>query len=469
MSLVDLEDTIVAIATPTSPSPRGVVRLTGPHCGAVLEQLVSDRDRPEGSVSDALAHWLRGRSARRSEVSLFLGDSLGRVPVDLMWWPTRRSYTAQPSAEIHTYGSLPVLTAIVRASIESGARAARPGEFTMRAFLAGRLDLTQAEAVLGVIDAEGRGSLDVALQQLAGNLSRPLEKARADVLNLLADVEAGLDFVDEDIEFIDNSTLAKRLHEIQFLLRSTSQSMQDREGGGDRPIIALRGEPNAGKSLLFNRLTARQAAIVSDVAGTTRDAVTCQTTIDGWDVVLTDTAGLENKPGEISQRSQTQGDRASQSAKVRLWCVDASRADFDLAVRTIQDAAARESKPAIIDLFVVTKCDKSERVVPSDWVVCSAVSGEGMNALTKRVAESLTQSDRQETGSVVGTAARCRHSLQQADQAANAALELIGREEGHELVATELREIARHIGEVTGVVYTDDLLDRVFSRFCIGK
>ncbi|MEM8669761.1 MAG: tRNA modification GTPase [Planctomycetota bacterium] len=457
MSLIDIEDTIVAIASPTSSAMRGVVRLSGAQLTEVLSKLLPDQN-------------LDGQAAHRISVDVPLGDILGSVPASLMWWPTRRSYTAQPSAEIHTYGSLPILTAVVRRAIESGARAARPGEFTMRAFLAGRLDLTQAEAVLGVIEAEGRGSLNHALEQLAGNLSRPLEEARSNVLDLLADVEAGLDFVDEDIEFIDSATLSIRLREIESLILKTTALMRQRGGGTDRPLVSLRGEPNAGKSCLFNCLTNQQAAIVSDVAGTTRDAVTCEATIAGMDVTLTDTAGLETTETEISQQSQRQGDRVSKSSRVRLWCVDASRRDFEDASVRLRSVAEGEAKPSCIDLFVANKRDQTnQRTFVEPWIPCSAITGEGIKELSDRIADAIAKTDQQETGSVVGTAARCRQSLELASESIDAALRLIQTNDGHELIAAELHLLAKHLGEVTGAVYTDDILDRVFSRFCIGK
>ena len=459
MSLVEVEDTIVAIATPSSPAQRGVVRLTGPKCQDVLQRLLIGQ-----SYVDLIQP-----VARRQPVQVQLGELLGPVSADLLWWPTTRSYTSQPSAEFHTFGCLPILTAFVRRSIESGARAARPGEFTMRAFLAGRLDLTQAEAVLGVIDAETRGSLDVALEQLAGNLSKPLEETRSQVLDLLADVEAGLDFVDEDIEFIDEATLTTRLRAIHRLLQDTGKSMQDRGGGSDRPVVALRGEPNAGKSCLLNRLASKPVAIVSDVAGTTRDAVTCEASLRGQEVVLTDTAGVEDRSSHISEQAQRQGERASRSARIRLWCVDASREDFEAACQRVEQIAGAEQRPSVIDLFVATKIDVNQRDIPADWLGCSAVEGTGVAGLIQRITESLSRADQQEIGSIVGTAARCRQSIDQASAATEAALGLLQCAGGHELIATELREIARHIGEVTGAVYTDDILDRVFSRFCIGK
>lgn len=468
MTLVDVQDTIVAIASPTSPATRGVVRLCGARVGDVLGRLGIATDH-DGKGSTA---------ARRFDGLIQLGPPLGAIPVSVLWWPTDRSYTGQPSAELHTIGSLPLLTSVVEAAIRCGARAARPGEFTMRAFLAGRLDLTQAEAVLGVIEAEGRGSLNHALRQLAGNLSRPLEQLRSEVLDLLADVEAGLDFVDEDIEFISDDRLAERLAEIDAHLESTWQLMEHRGGGAARPVIALRGEPNAGKSCLLNQLAETPAAIVADLPGTTRDVVTAEATVGGRTVMLLDTAGIERGCDEIARRSQDQAERASQEASVRLWCLDQSRSDFFAAAAALRETAMRERSPRVTDLWVATKSDLVPKNTPpkktpgvnlGDWVICSAVTGHGIAELRRRIDAVLVDRDAEESGSVVGTAARCRDSLQKARSAIDAAIRLTRGSEGHEFVATELRTVAESLGEVTGAVYTDDILDRVFSRFCIGK
>ena len=459
--MLDTQQTIVAIASPRSPAVRGIVRLSGEQVGEVLQRL---------GVAVA-----GGARPRRCETQIDLGRPLGAIPAGVLHWPTRHSYTGQPSAELHTVGSRPVLAALVDAAIAAGARAARPGEFTLRAFLAGRRDLTQAEAVLGVIEAEQRGSLDHALRQLAGNLSRPLEHARGEMLDLLADVEAGLDFVDEDIEFISEEALVARLAQIARVLEETHQTLRTRGGESGRPVIALRGEPNAGKSHLINRLAGRDVAIVADVAGTTRDAVSADAQLGGRPVRLVDTAGIETGDAEISQRAQTQATLADRQAALRLWCVDSSRDDFDAACQRARQVsrsapdAAPSAQHAGLDVWVATKSDLRRQALPEGWLATSAVTGEGIEALNQRILQRLDSRDLGETASVAGTAARCRQTLRRAIEATGAAIELAQLGEGQELVATELRTAIESLGEITGAVYTEDILDRVFGRFCIGK
>ncbi|QDT04027.1 tRNA modification GTPase MnmE [Rubripirellula lacrimiformis] len=465
----DFDETIVAIASPTSPAPRGIVRLSGT---SVLEILDRMGISPANQVRPS-----------RYPAAVDLGVPLGMVDVDVMVWPTPRSYTGQPSAELHTFGSLPLLTGLTELAAHAGARAARPGEFTMRAFLAGRLDLTQAEAVLGVIDAEGRGSLDHALRQLSGNLSKPLEQMRSTLLNLIADVEAGLDFVDEDIEFVSDETVVQRLTEISETLRLTAEAMRQRGGTTSRATIILRGEPNAGKSRLLNRLSESDTAIVADVAGTTRDVVTLDTTLCGHPVRWVDTAGIETGNDDISRESQDHARRASDEADVRLWCIDSSRSDFDTALTQLRHQAGTSGRTGVIDLFVATKCDISSLPTAPDskpkqepasdssdaLLTCSALSDDGIETLVQTVLQRLLDRDSEEHGSVVGTAARCGQSLDQAHTSVLAAIELTRHSQGHEFVSAEMRTAAQCLGEVTGAVYTDDILDRVFGRFCIGK
>ncbi|MEO9592351.1 tRNA modification GTPase [Rhodopirellula bahusiensis] len=462
----EADDTIAAIASPMTPAPRGIIRLSGHDCVDVLCRMnVLNKDETTG------------RRPFRSSKTLALGDPLGAIEVDVMVWPTQRSYTGQPSAELHLIGSAPLLQSGLNAAIRAGARAARPGEFTMRSFLAGRLDLTQAEAVLGVIEAEDRGTLDQALSQLAGNLSRPLQAARSTLLDLLADVEAGLDFVDEDIEFISDEALVQRLGELQSLLSQTRSQLSDRGGASPTIRVVLRGLPNAGKSRLLNVLSRTESAIVTDQAGTTRDLVTVESWWGGHSFQLIDTAGLESREesdpeAPISQEAQLQAAEAARGADVHIWCMDATLGDgFEWLKHP--DAVLPDSKRSAELICVATKRD----LMPAGWdgdsmqadLAVSSESGAGVESLIERLVAFAERRDAGETGSVIGTAARCQDSLTAAIDHLGQAVQWTEQSAGHELVAAEMRLAVEAIGEVTGQVYTDDILDRVFGRFCIGK
>ncbi|TWT65057.1 tRNA modification GTPase [Allorhodopirellula solitaria] len=471
--LFTVDDTIVAIASPLAPAHRGIVRISGDAVVPMLQRV------------GLLPADFRGSRPRRFPAALDLGCDLGSVDTDVMLWPTERSYTGQPSAELHLVGSLPILDAVVDRLIEVGARAARAGEFTMRAFLAGRLDLPQAEAVLGVIDAEDPNTLNDALSQLAGNLSRPLQAARSELLNLLADVEAGLDFVDEDIEFVEDEHLLQRLRQIRAGLISTADQLRERSASQSALEIVLRGLPNAGKSCLLNAITQTESAIVTEQAGTTRDSISVIFELDEHSIQITDTAGIEARGAHeadaaVLAKAQLQAIDAASRADLCLWCVDASGPASNDALDQLRGALAAGGgfKKSIEHWLLLTKSDLSPP--PSGWMEAiaelgirtlsvSAVSGSGMAELITEIGGVAERLDPTETGGVIGTAARCRNSLTSASTATQTAIALTQAQAGHELVAAEIRAAASAIGDVTGEVYTDDLLDRVFSRFCIGK
>jgi tRNA modification GTPase len=385
------------------------------------------------------------------------------VPVDLYLWRGRRSYTGQPLAELHTIGSPPIVEAILAELYTRGVRPAQPGEFTLRAFLAGRLDLTQAEAVLGVIDARDERELKSALDQLAGGLSSRLVQLRGDLLDLLADLEAGLDFADEAIEFVSHVTLIGRLglarDAIDELLTQAAQRMRSTS----RPRVVLAGAPNAGKSTLFNRLASAPAALVSDVAGTTRDYLVREATLDGIAVELVDTAGHELAANGISQAAQEGRREQLESADLVILC----RAADQPAEAHPGDGSSSPDKL----ISVVTKADLagSDQTGVPGQIAVSAHSGAGITALIAAIANQLSNGVRREGGLLGVTAARSHDSLHGAREALDRAVGLARRESDQELLAIEIREALDELGKIAGDVYTDDILDRIFSRFCIGK
>jgi tRNA modification GTPase len=288
------DDEIVAIASATGGAARGILRLSGPRVARCLQlcfQADDALDQPrvplDGHSPETVPRAIPG--------SLMLKD-LGsrRLPCLLYYWATPHSYTRQPVAEFHTLGSPPLLDVALLAICASGARLANPGEFTMRAFLAGRLDMTQAEAVLGVIDAGGPQSLEVALAQLAGNLARPLHQLRERLLEVLAHLEAGLDFVEEDIQFIRPEVLVGQLTEAQTAVTDLLHRMDVRSYTPDSVQVVLMGAPNVGKSSLFNALAIEGEALTAATSGTTRDYLTASISLEGMDCQLVDTAGIED-------------------------------------------------------------------------------------------------------------------------------------------------------------------------------
>jgi tRNA modification GTPase len=388
------------------------------------------------------------------------------LPAELYLWPTTRSYTGQPVAEIHTLGSRPLLDAALREICARGARLAEPGEFTLRAFLAGRLDLTQAEAVLGVIDAADPHQFDVALGQLAGGLASPLHQLRDQLLDLLAHLEAGFDFADEDLPFIEPEELQRQLKSAQVIASRLAEQMASRTEANAVAQVVLIGWPNTGKSSLFNRLAGRRGALVSDHPGTTRDYLTAELSLDGVHCLLTDTAGIEPEPGQLAtelwRAAQSATAEQGRVAQLQLVCLDATRPIYP-GEQALLDA----SLPG--RLVVWTKVDAAQPQGIPTALGTSSVTGQGIEPLRNRLRDTILASAGGEHHVVASTAVRCRESLRLASESLSRASTIVTTGCAEELVAAEIRVALEELGKVVGAVYTDDILDRIFSRFCIGK
>lgn len=471
----DERDTIVAAATARGGAARGIVRLSGPDTLAVVECLLSpplcggialDTGSFSGAQTD---HPAKRRAERVADliVPVRLAGREHAAPVDLYLWRGAQSYTRQPSAELHTIGSPPIVDAVVEAACRAGARLAEPGEFTLRAFLAGRIDLTQAEAVLGVIDAPDGGALTTALDQLAGGLAKPLNALREDLLSLLAELEAGLDFVEEeDIRFVEPAELQERLATAVEAIAALVEQTTSRGRRDTLPKVALVGPPNAGKSSLFNALRLKYgvdgaqpiAALVSAEAGTTRDSLAAVLAAGGAMFELLDTAGISAPvaagPGAIADQHAR---RAALEATLRLRCHPI-------------DEEASPTACAANECLVLTKADHTpSQTAPPGAIVTSSASGAGLEELMGMIGAQLAeQSEEGAPHLVANTAERCRRSLSDAHESLLRAVEIAPTDQ-HDLAALELRSALEDLGQVVGAVVTDDILDRIFSQFCIGK
>ncbi len=461
---LSLEEPIAALASPPGSAARGIIRLSG---GNVREVFAGWFEPQDGGV------WQHAHVAAVHAGVLKLPHARVPIPVEAHLWPNHRSYTGQPTVELHLPGSPPLLEAVLAELHRRGARPARPGEFTLRAFLAGRLDLLQAEAVLGVIDAHDHVELQAALSQLAGGLSGRLADLRHDLLELLADLEAGLDFIEEDIEFVGRSELIDRIAQARRFVEDLLQQSADRMQSRTRATVVLAGLPNAGKSTLFNRLVGSDAALVSPREGTTRDFLSAAIDWHGLTLDLIDTAGWELAATGIAHAAQEQRSDQLDAADLLMWCssitLDDEQQHLDQQLFKIATAQSRSS----IRVFTQLDRDAPARTSPSRLqsdAAISAVTGEGLDALADLLRSRLS-SPRGPARQWLGmTAARCRESLAAiAASLARAEATAQSNVAGDELLAIDLREGLDHLGRILGTVYTDDILARVFSKFCIGK
>lgn len=443
-----LDDTIAALATVPAPGGRAIVRLSGPDVPAVVAAVFTSAQPLAPLRSCLLSGEVR------------LPGVHSPLTADLYIWPAPHSYTGQHVAELHTLSSPPLLDLLIAALLKAGARAAQPGEFTMRAFLAGKLDLTRAEAVLGVIEAGSRAELTQALGQLAGGLARPLHDLRDDLLNLLADVEAGLDFSDEDISFIATEDLLKRLGKGMAQLTLLSRQLEQRGVSSDVFRVVLAGRPNAGKSSLFNAL-AGATALVSPEPGTTRDYLVQRLTFAGLPPVeLIDTPGWQPDGDAIESQAQSLGREQTERADLVVLCLEAGAELLPAEAKLL-----RQTNPPVLP--IATQCDKHDPVGQAmEWLTTSAVTGQGLGELKVALADRVR---RRTQPALAPSLSRCRHHVESSLAHVRQAHHIVLFGEPAELLALEVRGALDQLGEMVGAVYTDDLLDRVFSRFCIGK
>jgi tRNA modification GTPase len=440
--VADLHDTICALSSTAGAGCRAIVRLSGPAAVAIVARFFQ-------TPLDPLQR-------RCHEGNLVLPDFAAPVPADVYVWPAPKTYTGQDMVEVHVPGSAPLVELLIAACLGAGTRAARAGEFTMRAFLAGKLDLTRAEAVLAVIEAGNREELQQSLRQLAGGIAQPLNVLRQDLLDLLADVEAGLDFVDEDISFVGQEDLLHRITKGLALVTSLRQQL-DRRGISEQAFrVVLAGRPNAGKSSLFNAL-ARGSALVSSEPGTTRDYLVQRLDLDGIAIDLIDTAGWLPSRNGINAAAQELGRDQLEKADLILLCLQAGQ-ELNPEEQTVQN---QQDWQVVV---VATKCDLAE--AEPGLIATSTKTGQGLTALRGVLKEQATAKN---TPALAPSLSRCRGHVEACLENLRRAHGIVLESDPPELLALELRGALEQMGQMVGAVYTEDLLDRIFSRFCIGK
>ena len=471
-----LEDTICAIATPMGEGGIGIVRLSGPQALVVASQIVRLRSgRPLSSISSHtlyLADLVIPASDKQNDIRLGHDRPLVSSLLDealVVYMKAPRSFTAEDVVEIQSHGGALVLGMICTVCIESGARMAEPGEFTKRAFLNGRLDLSQAEAVLDTIRATSSIGLNIAQRQLRGDLAQEVEQARTSLLTVLAHVEAGIDFVGEDISFLQHDELLRIVREACAVVQKLEATAQEGRILREGARVVILGRPNVGKSSLLNRLLKEERAIVTAIPGTTRDVIEESIDLDGVMIRLIDTAGLRDTEDIVEQEGIKRTRAAQDEADLLLVVVDGS------VPLTSDD---RELLNAVRDrkhVVVLNKADLADTVETDSALaghrvyVISAKTGLGVEMVKSALRAQLVSIGFEAAGSVTVTNVRHRDALRRAGESLGQALESVQCGMAGELVSIDLRAAADALGEITGVITTDEILGRIFSKFCIGK
>ncbi|HTM15452.1 MAG TPA: tRNA uridine-5-carboxymethylaminomethyl(34) synthesis GTPase MnmE [Terracidiphilus sp.] len=456
-------DTIAAISTPAGRGGIGIVRLSGPESASIAGQLVR------------LSHPLDHARARLA----FVLDESNDNPIDeamVTLFAAPNSYTSDDLIEIAAHGSPVVLDLLLRRALSLGARLANPGEFTERAFLSGKLDLTQAEAVRDLIEAQTLTQARQAASQMGGALSRRVAPIKQSLVELIALLEAGIDFGEDDVDVTPQAEIARRIGDLIPPLASLEASFARGRIVHDGLTMAIVGRPNAGKSSLFNRLVERDRAIVTAIPGTTRDLVTERISLDGIPLELVDTAGLRDTLEEIEQLGIERSRQALADAAIVLVVLDATQ-PLNHEERTLLAAVQNRSALVAINKSDLASDPSGQTVIHTDEsaaeefhlsaVPTSALTGHGINSLRERILQLATGGAAAEPGLLTNL------RQQQTIITARAALEDSSRanESGipHEMILLDLYRSLWALDSLTGQTTPDDILNLIFSTFCIGK
>jgi tRNA modification GTPase len=446
-----LDDTIVAIATPPGRGGIGVVRLSGPEARAIAAPLLR------------LKHELAPGHALFGElIEPETGERIDEVVVTYFQKP--HSYTTDDVVEISAHGSPVVLRHVVELCLARGARLAEPGEFTMRAFLNGRLDLTQAEAVRDLIESQTLYQAKVAAQQLEGALSKRLQPIKDELVQLIAVLEAGIDFAEDDVSVLPADKILAGIARVGVPLDALLASFAYGKTVHEGMTLAIVGRPNVGKSSLFNRLVERERAIVTATPGTTRDLVSETVALGGIPVKLVDTAGIRQAFDEAESLGIKKTYEALADADLVLVVLDASQP------RTGEDDALLQAAAGRNQIVVANKVDLGPRgsglAAQNGCVRTSATTGEGIPQLREEILKHLGSREMES-----GFLTNVRHeALVRASLAALGAAKQAAEEKvPHEMLLLDLYNALRPLDAITGATTADDILHRIFSQFCIGK
>ncbi len=460
------QDTIAAIGTPIGKGAIGIVRISGKDSLSILKSMFRTKSGKKVETFEE----------RRMYYGIVVdqsGEAIDEVLAVYMKAP--KSFTGEDVVEIHSHGGIVVVRKILREVLKRGARLAEPGEFTMRAFINGKIDLVQAEAINQLIEAKSEVAAKLALKQLEGKLSRKIREIRDSLLETKAYVEAAVDFPEEEIEIIESSRVKERLlnalKEVKNLVETYREGKLIREG----IKVAIVGRPNVGKSSLLNALLQEERAIVTEIPGTTRDVIEETITFRGLPLRLIDTAGIREAKDRVEQIGIEKSRKKLEEADVILFLIDGSAGLTDEDRKILSEIKTRENVILVInkkDLGLKFNCRKAQELGISRCVEISAKTGEGIEKLGELINQLVMLEPETALGSeeAIITSERHRELLEKARDSIRKALETLESGiESPEFLSLDIDDALRYLGEIVGEVTNEDMYDIIFSRFCIGK
>ncbi len=474
MGRIREDQTIAAISTPLGPGGIGIVRMSGPKSLPILEKLF----RPSASSWTPISHKLCHGHIVSPEANCIVDEVLA------VYMKAPRTYTREDVVEIQCHAGYAVLNQILDLCIKFGARPAEPGEFTRRAFLNGRIDLVQAEAVADLSRAEALGLSRISAGAVTGRLSERIESVRQELAGCLAALEVAIDYPEEDAEIMDQARLNEILEEkiirpLKALLDAFERTRIHRSGAA----VMIAGRPNVGKSSLLNTLSCRDKAIVTDIPGTTRDIIEARIEIGGVCVTLLDTAGVRSEPDPIEAMGIEKIRELAPSCQLFLWLIDVSSPlrNSDRAVLNMLES--HRQMPVIVVFNKIDKITEKEadtisklrhdlaKISPAslDWPYCliSAKQQTGISRLLELIRQNLL--GKEETLPEVAPNTRQKEIMEKCLHLAEQALDALKAGLSPEIPALDIRQALDYLGEITGETATEDILEQIFSRFCLGK
>lgn len=452
--------TIAAISTAPGIGGIGIIRMSGENCFEILEKIFKQKKYQD-------IESIRGYSIKYGNI-VDKDEIIDEVLVSYFKAP--KSYTAENMCEINSHGGIVIMNKILELCLKNGAELAEPGEFTKRAFLNGRLDLSQAEAVIDVINSKTDKEAKVSMEQLKGNLSEKIEKIRKIVISIMADIEATIDYPEYDLEEVTNSRILETLKDVDNLLDELEKSFYNGKILREGISTAIIGKPNAGKSSLLNVILNEERAIVTDIEGTTRDSIEEYIQIDGIPLKIIDTAGIRKANDEVEKIGVEKSIELAQKSDVIIAIFDINK-ELDEEDDKIIDLLV--NKNAII---ILNKTDLESKIdikkledLNKPIVKISTKTREGIDTLYEEISKLFKLKEIANDGETIVSNARHKNIILNSRKNVDKAIKTIEENMPIDIISTCLKEVIEELGKITGETVTEDVISEIFSKFCLGK